>query len=420
MKKITLSLLTAASCFVYANEYKALVFQFHHNDVLKEDPKYTMEGNSGTTPPPVEAGLNVKQLITRTGTTLMLRNDGTVWGTGISADGQLGFGNTTNLGSFTKTTLSDIDKISIGNKKTFALDKQGVLWAAGSNGNCEIDSTCSNILSWKKVVVNSDPTLKVTDIVGGEYAEFIVKTNDGKTWRKNTGNTIHAWQEDTFLKDYKQLSYNKSGASGTMLAMVITSDNKTYVRYGNFYGELGLGNKSAVSNWTELATPNVTGAKTLHAGEGRSYIIKSDGTVVAAGRGFAGVLGNGSTSDQTFHVPSLKTDNTPLNNIVSIQGNYSAVMAIDSSGVVWGAGAVNGNMFGQPGSAEYHKFQVIPIPDNEKVKSVTAYYSETLLLTENGRVFTSGPNFNGTLGIGSIPPTSGDTFIEITEDMLVE
>lgn len=47
-------------------------------------------------------------------------------------------------------------------------------------------------------------------------------------------------------------------------------------------------------------------------------------------------------------------------------------------------------------------------------------YSETLILTENGRVFTSGLNLKGSLGLGSIPSTSGDSFIEITEDMLVE
>lgn len=42
-------------------------------------------------------------------------------------------------------------------------------------------------------------------------------------------------------------------------------------------------------------------------------------------------------------------------------------MTVDSSGVVWGSDAVNGGMFGQLDSAEYHKFQVIPIPYNEKV-----------------------------------------------------
>lgn len=416
MKKMILSILGMTSCFVYASNYTAFVVQFEQNDTLKTDPKYILGDASEV---PVSSGLNIKQLLTSTGTTMMLRNDGTVWATGFAREGQLGFGNTADVASFTKTSLTNIDKISLGDEKSFALDKDGILWAAGSNANCEIDSTCSNLLSWKRVIVNSDPTLKVTDIAGGHHFEFTVKTSDGKTWRKNTDYTVHDWQEETLLKDYKQLSYNYSGVAHTMLAIAITADNKTYVRYGNAYGELGLGHKTKLTNWTELTALN-TDSKTVYAGEARSYIIKNDGTVVAAGRGLAGVLGNGSTSDRTTHVQAIKTDDTPLNNIVSVAGNYSAVMAVDSSGVVWGAGAVNGGMFGQPGSAEYHKFQVIPIPDNEKVKSVTASYSETLILTENGRVFTSGSNLKGSLGLGSIPSTSGDSFIEITEDMLVE
>ena len=62
--------------------------------------------------------------------TLMLKNDGTLWGCGRNADGQLGLGDTIDRSTFTLIGINtnDIKSVYCGSYHTIILKNDGTLW----------------------------------------------------------------------------------------------------------------------------------------------------------------------------------------------------------------------------------------------------------------------------------------------------
>ena len=80
---------------------------------------------------------DVKQIACGEYHTLLLKNDGSVWGCGANTYGQLGLDNNTNQKTFTKATtnVSNVKQIYCGGSHTFILKNDGSVWACGSNGS---------------------------------------------------------------------------------------------------------------------------------------------------------------------------------------------------------------------------------------------------------------------------------------------
>ena len=67
----------------------------------------------------------------------ILKNNGTLWSCGYNEYGQLGLGNTTNRNTFTQVTtnINDIKSVYCGCHYTLILKNDGTLWGCGYN-NC--------------------------------------------------------------------------------------------------------------------------------------------------------------------------------------------------------------------------------------------------------------------------------------------
>ena len=66
---------------------------------------------------------------------LILKNDGTLWGCGLNNYGQLGLGDTTNRITFTQITTNtdNIKSVYCGWGYTLILKNDGTLWSCGDN-----------------------------------------------------------------------------------------------------------------------------------------------------------------------------------------------------------------------------------------------------------------------------------------------
>ena len=90
---------------------------------------------------------------------LILKNDGTLWGCGQNAYGQLGLGDATNRKTFTETTtnVDDVKSIYCGRNHTFMLKNDGTLWGCGSNTYGQLglgDKT--NRTTFTEITTNTD------------------------------------------------------------------------------------------------------------------------------------------------------------------------------------------------------------------------------------------------------------------------
>ncbi|MFQ3619550.1 MAG: hypothetical protein SNJ78_01265 [Spirochaetales bacterium] len=64
--------------------------------------------------------------------TIIIKNDGTLWATGLNQDGQLGTGNTNGTKTFIQV-LEDVKEVAASYHRTMVLMKDDSLWGTGLN-----------------------------------------------------------------------------------------------------------------------------------------------------------------------------------------------------------------------------------------------------------------------------------------------
>ncbi len=78
---------------------------------------------------------DIKSIYCGDGHTLILKNDGTLWGCGKNDYGQLGLGDKNNRNIFTQitTNANNIKSVYCSDDSTFILTNDGTLWGCGYN-----------------------------------------------------------------------------------------------------------------------------------------------------------------------------------------------------------------------------------------------------------------------------------------------
>ena len=90
---------------------------------------------------------------------LILKNDGTLWGTGYNKNGQLGLGDTTDRTTFTQVTTNanDIKSIYCGENHTLILKNDGTLWGCGLNTSGQLGlGDGNNRTTFTQITTNTD------------------------------------------------------------------------------------------------------------------------------------------------------------------------------------------------------------------------------------------------------------------------
>ena len=181
---------------------------------------------------------------------LAIKTDGTLWGWGYNAQGQLGVGNTTAYSSPVQVgALTTWSKVTMGNNSyhTAAIKTDGTLWAWGHNNNGQLGTNNTTAYS-SPVQVGSLTTW--LSVVSGGYQMMALKT-DGTIW---------GW------------GYNGVGnlGDGTI------TNRSSPVQVGG------------LTTWSKLA-----------AGYNHFAVIKTDGTYWNWGYNNKGQLGDGTTTNRS-------------------------------------------------------------------------------------------------------------------------
>ena len=290
---------------------------------------------------------DVKEIICTLYYTIMIKNDGTVWACGYNVYGQLGLGHKTLQTTFTQVTtnVSDVKKIICGGSHTFMIKNDGTVWACGDNstGQLGLGTTTETYTTFTQVTTNISD---VKDIVCGDGHTYMIK-NDGTVWacgyngygQLGIGNTT---DKTTFTQVTHNVSDVKEIICGGYHTIMIKNSGSIYCCGYNNYGQLGLTNTNNQTVFTQ-ATTNISDVKEIICGYFHTFMIKNDGTVWACGANSDGQLGLGTTSNTKSTFTQVTTN---VSYVKDIECGGQHTFMIKDDGTVWACGR---NYVGQLG-----------------------------------------------------------------------
>jgi alpha-tubulin suppressor-like RCC1 family protein len=368
---------------------------------------------------------DVKQIACGENHTFILKNDGSLWGTGYSFQGQLGLGDINRMATFTQVTTNinnDVVQVACGYDHTFILKNDGTVWSCGYNDKGQLGlGDTTNRKTFTRVTTNISD---VKQIVCGRYHTFILK-NDGSIWSCGYNDygqlglgTTDANAHSTFTKITTNISNDvKQIACGYNYTFILKNNGSIWACGYNNYGQLGLGTSgsSAYKNIFTQVTTNVNNVKEIICGDYYTFILKNDGTVWSCGRNSYGQLGLGDDINHSTFTQAT----TNISNVKQVICGQNHTFILKNDGSVWACG---GNSQGQLGlgasDADVHStFTKVTTNISNDVKQVVCGDSCTFMLKNNDTIWACGYNFYGQLGLGDDTKRFAFTKVTITTDI---
>ena len=286
-------------------------------------PKYI--SNSGST-----SGFDIYECV------FVLMTDGTVYGAGANANGQLGLGDYTAIYNTLQPMLMPAGKtakyISSGGYCTMVLMTDGTVYGTGSNSAGQLG--LGNY-------TGTYNTLQPMIIPGGKTANYIsigstntqVLMTDGTVYGTGAnGNGQLGLGNYTANYNTLQLMSLPSGklakniSGGTNITLILMTDGTVYGTGSNSLGQLGLGNNATKYNTLQpMLMPVGKLAKYISTGSSgglHALVLMTDDTVYSVGYNAASQLGTGDkVSYNTLQ---------PMVNGTNVVGPFSLLDIIDT------------------------------------------------------------------------------------------
>lgn len=351
--------------------------------------------------------------------TLALDKNGRVFAWGNNSAGQLGDNSTVMRPTPIQVQgLPVIKSIAAGRLHALAIDTEGSIWAWGQNlyGQLGDGSTISRQLPVK--IGGLGPVLSI--VAGYTFSAALLEDNTVWTWGQNN---IGQLGDGTFSsrltpKQLVHLDHIQAIAAGSYHMLALRNNNGADIAVhgwgDNSYGQLGLGNTTAMNTPTRV--PLLTNIRSIYAGYGSSYAIEVSGTPApsfttwAWGLNQSAQLGNGKKINS----------NTPLKVTLPATSLQFQCLTVGSLHVIGRAGVCgdsqSGDLYvwGNNASKQISEDDdtAILIPEKQSkfsnMKIITAGLKHTIGMVEDlvtsgndGLVWSAGASDTGQRGTGS-------------------
>lgn len=206
----------------------------------------------------------------------------------------------------------------------------------------------------------------------------------------------------------------KHVVAGINFSLILAQDGTVYSFGSNVAGKGGLGfDGGSVLIATPIDATNLAGKSIVQmaAGEFHSLLLADDGTVFAFGSNSSGQTGLGLSSGSTLLPTPIDTTNLVGKSIVQVAAGYHHSLLLADDGTVFSFGS-NGR--GRTGLVADSAYTLVATPidmsnlDGQTVVQIAAGADHNLLLTSEGTVFSFGWDLDGETGQGR---STGDTLI---------
>ncbi|MGL6197579.1 MAG: InlB B-repeat-containing protein [Lachnospiraceae bacterium] len=194
-------------------------------------------------------------------------------------------------------------------------------------------------------------------------------------------------------------------ATGKHHTLALDSTGHVWSWGQNYFGQLGLGYRSAAENVDDVLTPQlVSGVENVVAiaasYNSHSLALTEDGEIYAWGYNYYGQLGQGNTLSVTPVTSPKKISTSNFDGkVTAIAAGYNFSMAITEKGTLYTWGI---NTYGELGiGSTTMKGTPQKISMSEKVTAISAGWESAMVLTESGKVYVCGYGGYGEMGNGT-------------------
>lgn len=363
--------------------------------------------------------------------TVALREDGTVWTSGLNKTSQLGLGWSggnmyeqaqvltqveDDYGTVLDTPLSNIVKISAGFNHVLALTKDGEVYAWGANnyGQLGINSKVNSNYAVKVLNTDASDNLKnIIDISAGtDLSTFLDKdgyvltcgySRNGQLGTGTTSNTV-IQMLPTYIDIDNVVEITTGGQTvGTQNAytMALQADKKLFGWGFNSHGQLGNGTTTSVLS-PEKVYEGAIKVKTA----GRTTLIKyENGKYLIVGDNEDGEFDLPEITNTTkFKELNVNLENGNKIDVKDVYLNPWGTTIIDKQGFAYARGwNAFGNLARHDNNDHYYNWDLMKKKDGTPISNVfrigrggTDYNNS--LITKDGTVWITGDNSEGQIG----------------------
>lgn len=280
--------------------------------------------------------------------------------------------------------------IASGSKATMWIGEDGLVNGSGDYSYGTFGDGQAGFTTVPKAIFGSRGWSK---IFGGDMYTFAIK-NSTELWSTGynfygtlgDGTTTNRSTPSLVAGAWKQVSAGSISAAGVQV------DGTLWTWGSNGSGQLGLGNYSNQTTPTKVGS--VTTWKQVSSSRAGSFMlaVRDDGSLWAWGDNFYGQLGMGDKSGRTSPI-RVGTANDWTD--VAAGGTHS--VALKSDGSLWAWGRTN---VGQAGRSDITTEVLTPFRIGMGFSEIAAGSSHSIARKSDGTIWTWGDNTVGQLGIG--------------------
>jgi len=273
---------------------------------------------------------------------LLLRGDGTVWGTGTNSYGELGTASNIEYFSFAQTLTEpgipfvDVKYISAGPGNSYAITKDGSAWAWGNNFYNQIGdgTTTDRFVPTRVTDAQGNPFKNVIAGAGGGIHTLWLK-DDGTVWAVGT-NTNGSLGDGTLTSRLNPVRVEVSAGVplSNVVAISASGNQSAALRADGTVYRWGGGFNRPTQVLMTGSVP-LTGVVAMESAGVGTVCLLSDGTIVT--------VANGSG---TMPVLVRNANGTPFGGVRAISSQAAHMLAQKTDGTLWAWGDNNGKRLG--------------------------------------------------------------------------
>ena len=306
--------------------------------------------------------------------TIVLMTDGTIWGTGDNSVGQLGDGSTSDKQlliqmdtSFATIGARTPQYISCGTGHTIVLMTDGTIWGTGLNATGQLgDNTISDKNKLTQMITTSIIGTRTPKYISCGSGHTIVLMTDGTIW--GTGNNLLGQLGNTTITYSDVLtqmdtSFAIIGARtpkyiqcGAGFTIVLMTDDTIWGTGDNNSGQIGPGiSGNSFSQLNQMDTSStIIGARTpkyISCGAEHTIVLMTDGTIWGTGFNGDGQLGNNTFTNSDLLI-QMDTSSATIGGRTPqyISNGPGTTYVLMTDDTIWGTGD---NGLGQLGTNDF-------------------------------------------------------------------